>query len=69
MKTIKVDYALSNPPLFSLYLFICSLFNDEEFRDTWNVRSLCRSVSLTGATRELASYKLGVQEILFHMQK
>jgi len=67
MKNIKVDYALSNAPLFSLYLFICSLFNDEEFRDTWNVRSLYRSVSLTGAARELASYKLDVQEILFPM--
>ena len=34
--------------------------------DTWNVRSLCRSDSLTTVARELARYKLdslGVQEV------
>jgi len=33
---------------------------------TWNVRSMCRSVSLTTVARELAKYKLdfvGVQEV------
>jgi len=54
---------LCHAPLFSLYLFICSLFHDEEFRSTWKVRSLYRPVSLTGAARELASYKMAVQEI------